>query len=118
MRIARPTTTKAWPAGVIVSSRADGDVPVAHVFHYHFINAQGTFEEVEQNILASWNRARWKSRTSTASAASRYSEITHARQELVVADAYELSIRTLRASRRFTEKSHSIVIRHAISASR
>lgn len=93
------------------------------IFHYHFINAQGSFEEVEQNIL---DELRYQStleldprtvdrlqRVPVASAIT-----VHARQEMVKRlDGYELEHGPLFASVvSFIEKKMiPIVLRHAIS---
>jgi adenylate kinase len=93
------------------------------IFHYHFINAQGSFEEVEQNIL---DELRYQStleldprtvdrlqRVPVASAIT-----VHARQEMVKRlDSYELEHGPLFASVvSFIEKKMiPIVLRHAIS---
>ncbi len=93
------------------------------IFHYHFINAQGSYEEVERNIL---NELEYQStleldprtvdRLRGVPVASEI--IVHARQELVKRlDSYELEHRELFASvTHFIEtKIIPIVLRHAIS---
>ena len=94
------------------------------IFHYHFINAQGSFEAVEQNIL---KELRYQStleldprtvdRLRDIPVAS--SIIVHARQELVKRiDGYALEHPELlgRKSSTFIEKKMMpIILRHAIS---
>ena len=93
------------------------------IFHYHFINAEGSYEEVERNIL---NELEYQStleldprtvdRLRGVPVASEI--IVHARQELVKRlDSYELEHRELFASvTHFIEtKIIPIVLRHAIS---
>src|SRR5262245_57819538 len=93
------------------------------IFHYHFVNAEGPFEEVEQNIL---NELEYQStleldprtvdRLRGVPVASAI--IVHARQELVQRlDSYELAHQALFASViAFIEKKMMpIVLRHAIS---
>jgi adenylate kinase len=93
------------------------------IFHYHFINAQGPIEEVEQNILEELEYQstleldpRTVDRLRGIPVASEI--IVGARQELVRRlDAYELEHRELFAKvTSFIEKKIiPIVIRHAIS---
>jgi adenylate kinase len=93
------------------------------IFHYHFINAQGTFEEVEQNILKELEYQstleldpRTVDRLRAIPVASEI--IVHARQELVKRlDTYELEHSELFAKVTvFIEKKIiPIVLRHAIS---
>ena len=93
------------------------------IFHYHFINAQGPIEEVEQNILHELEYQstleldpRTVDRLRGVPVASEI--IVHARQELVKRlDAYELEHRELFAKvTSFIEKKIiPIVLRHAIS---
>jgi adenylate kinase len=93
------------------------------IFHYHFINAQGPIEEVEQNILHELEYQstleldpRTVDRLRGVPVASEIS--VHARQELVKRlDSYELEMPSLFASVvSFIEKKMiPIVVRHAIS---
>jgi len=93
------------------------------LFHYHFVNAQGPFEEVEQNILRELEYQstleldpRTVDRLRGIPVASEI--IVHARQELVRRlDSYELEHTDLfSAVSLFVErKIMPIVIRHAIS---
>jgi adenylate kinase len=93
------------------------------IFHYHFINAQGPIEEVEQNILRELEYQstleldpRTVDRLRGVPVASAI--IVHARQELVQRlDSYELAHQSLFASViAFIEKKMMpIVLRHAIS---
>jgi adenylate kinase len=93
------------------------------IFHYHFINAQGAIEEVEQNILRELEYQstleldpRTVDRLRGVPVASEI--IVHARQELVKRlDTYELEHSELFAQVvGFIEKKViPIVIRHAIS---
>jgi adenylate kinase len=93
------------------------------IFHYHFINAQGAIEEVEQNILRELEYQstleldpRTVDRLRGVPVASQI--IVHARQEMVKRlDSYELEHRKLFAKVvNFIEKKIvPIVIRHAIS---
>jgi adenylate kinase len=93
------------------------------IFHYHFINAQGPIEEVEQNILEELEYQstleldpRTVDRLRGVPVASEI--IVHARQEMVKRlDSYELEHPTLFASVvAFIEKKMmQIVLRHAIS---
>ena len=93
------------------------------IFHYHFINAQGAIEEVEQNILRELEYQstleldpRTVDRLRGVPVASEI--IVGARQELVKRlDAYELEHRELFAKvTSFIEKKIiPIVLRHAIS---
>lgn len=93
------------------------------IFHYHFISAQGLFEEVEQNILRELEYQstleldpRTVDRLRGVPVASQI--IVHARQELVKRlDAYELEHGELFAKvTGFIEKKVvPIVLRHAIS---
>ncbi|HXA81111.1 MAG TPA: nucleoside monophosphate kinase [Opitutaceae bacterium] len=93
------------------------------IFHYHFINAQGTIEEVEQNIL---QESQYQStleldpqthdRLRVVPVASEI--VIHARQELVRRlDAYELERTELFQSvvTFIDKKLMPIVLRHAIS---
>ena len=92
-------------------------------FHYHFVNAQGSFEKVEQNILQELQYQstleldpRTVERLRGVPVASEI--IVHARQELVKRlDSYELEYRDLFAKVIvFIErKVMPIVLRHAIS---
>src|SRR5262245_37250370 len=93
------------------------------IFHYHFINAQGAIEEVEQNILRELEYQstleldpRTVDRLRGVPVASEM--IVHARQEMVKRlDSYELEHGQLFASVvSFIEKKMMpIVLRHAIS---
>jgi adenylate kinase len=93
------------------------------IFHYHFINAQGPIEEVEQNILQELEYQstleldpRTVDRLRAVPVASAI--IVHARQEMVKRlDTYELEHEVLFASVvSFIEKKMMpIVLRHAIS---
>jgi adenylate kinase len=93
------------------------------IFHYHFINAQGPIEEVEQNILRELEYQstleldpRTVDRLRGVPVASEI--IVHARQELVKRlDSYELEHKELFAKLiTFVEKKIiPIVLRHAIS---
>jgi len=93
------------------------------IFHYHFVNAQGPFEKVEQNILQELQYQstleldpRTVERLRGVPVASEI--IVHARQELVKRlDSYELGSRDLFAKVIvFIErKMMPIVLRHAIS---
>lgn len=93
------------------------------IFHYHFVNAQGPFETVEQNILRELQYQstleldpRTVERLRDMPVASEI--IVHARQELVKRlDSYELECRDLFAKVIvFIErKVMPIVLRHAIS---
>ena len=93
------------------------------IFHYHFVNAQGPIETVEQNILRELQYQstleldpRTVERLSGVPVASAI--IVHARQELVKRlDSYELEYPALFAKViRFIErKMIPIVLRHAIS---
>jgi adenylate kinase len=93
------------------------------IFHYHFINAQGTIDEVEQNILKELEYQstleldpRTVDRLRAVPVASEI--IVHARQELVRRlDSYELEHGALFAQVTcFIEKKIvPIVLRHAIS---
>ncbi len=93
------------------------------IFHYHFVNAQGTFPEVEANILRELEYQstleldpRTVDRLRGIPVASEI--VVHARQELVRRlDAYELENEALFASvALFIEKKiMPIVLRHAIS---
>ena len=92
-------------------------------FHYHFINAQGTLEEVEQNILKELNYQstleldpRTVDRLRDVPVANEI--IVHARQELVKRlDSYELGQPELfgQVVRFIAKKILPIVQRHAIS---
>jgi adenylate kinase len=93
------------------------------IFHYHFINAQGSFEAVEQNILKELEYQstleldpRTVDKLSTIPVAS--SIIVHARQELVKRlDSYALEHRELfsRVIGVVEQKMIPIILRHAIS---
>jgi adenylate kinase len=93
------------------------------IFHYHFVNAQGTFPEVEQNILKELEYQstleldpRTVDRLRGIPVASEI--VVHARQELVRRlDAYELEHEELFSCvALFIErKIMPIVLRHAIS---
>ena len=93
------------------------------IFHYHFVNAQGPFEKVEQNILQELQYQstleldpRTVERLRGVPVASEI--IVHARQELVKRlDSYELEYRDLFAKVIvFIErKMMPICLRHAIS---
>ena len=93
------------------------------IFHYHFVNAQGPIEKVEQNILQELQYQstleldpRTVERLRGVPVASEI--IVHARQELVKRlDSYELEYRELFAKViAFIErKMMPIVLRHAIS---
>jgi adenylate kinase len=95
------------------------------IFHYHFINAQGPIEEVEQNILRELDYQstleldpRTVDRLRGVPVASAI--IVHARQEMVQRlDTYELEHGPLFASVvAFIEKKMMpIILRHAISGS-
>jgi len=101
-----------------------GSAPVAEeIFHYHFINAQGPIDEVEQNILRELEYQstleldpRTVDRLRGVPVASQI--IVHARQELVKRlDSYELEHRELfeKVTTFIEKKVIPIVIRHAIS---
>src|SRR5215813_7099462 len=93
------------------------------IFHYHFINAQGPIEEVEQNILVELKYQstleldpRTVDRLRGVPVASAIT--IHARQEMVKRlDSYELEHRALFASvvSLIEKKMMPIVHRHAIS---
>lgn len=93
------------------------------IFHYHFINAQGTFEEVEQNIRHELDYQstleldpRTVDRLRSIPVASEI--IVHARQEMVKRlDGYELeNAKLFGAVTTFVaQKVMPIVLRHAIS---
>jgi adenylate kinase len=93
------------------------------IFHYHFINAQGPIEEVEQNILRELEYQstleldpRTVDRLRGVPVASEI--IVHARQELVKRlDAYELeqSEKFARVVGFIEKKMIPIILRHAIS---
>jgi adenylate kinase len=93
------------------------------IFHYHFVNAQGTYPEVEENILKELEYQstleldpRTVDRLRGIPVASEI--VVHARQELVRRlDAYELESEELFSSvALFIErKIVPIVLRHAIS---
>src|SRR5262249_7721711 len=92
-------------------------------FHYHFINAQGPIEEVEQNIVRELEYQstleldpRTVDRLRGVPVASDI--IVHARQELVKRlDAYELEQSALfaRVTEFIEKKMMPIIHRHAIS---
>jgi adenylate kinase len=93
------------------------------IFHYHFINAQGPIEEVEQNILEELKYQstleldpRTVDRLRGVPVASAIT--IHARQEMVKRlDSYELEHQALFASvvSLIEKKMMPIVLRHAIS---
>ncbi len=93
------------------------------IFHYHFINAQGSFAEVEKNILKELEYqstleldSRTVDRLRGIPVASEI--IIHARQELVKRlDSYELEHAALfgKVATFIEEKVIPIVLRHAIS---
>jgi adenylate kinase len=93
------------------------------IYHYHFINAQGPVEEVEQNILRELEYqstleldSRTVDRLRGVPVASQI--VIHARQELVKRlDSYELEHAPLfgRVVAFIEEKILPIVLRHAIS---
>jgi adenylate kinase len=93
------------------------------IFHYHFINAQGSFEEVERNIIKELEYQstleldpRTVDRLRGIQVASEI--VVHARQDLVKRlDSYELENGTVfKSVAGFIErKIMPIVIRHAIS---
>jgi len=93
------------------------------VYHYHFINAQGTVNEVEQNILKELQYQssleldpRTHDRLRSLPLASQI--IVHARQELVKRlDSYALDHEALfeRVVQVIEKKIMPIVLRHAIS---
>jgi adenylate kinase len=93
------------------------------IFHYHFINAQGSIDEVEQNILRELEYQstleldpRTVDRLRGIPVASEI--IVHARQELVKRlDSYELEHGELfgRVTQFIEKKIIPIVLRHAIS---
>ena len=95
------------------------------IFHYHFINAQGSFAEVEKNILKELEYqstleldSRTVDRLRGVPVASQI--IIHARQELVKRlDSYELEHAQLfgKVVVFIEEKVVPIVLRHAISGS-
>ena len=95
------------------------------IFHYHFINAQGSFAEVEKNILKELEYqstleldSRTVDRLRGVPVASQI--IIHARQELVKRlDGYELEHAPLfgKLVAFIEEKVVPIVLRHAISGS-
>ena len=95
------------------------------IFHYHFINAQGSFAEVEKNILKELEYQstleldlRTVDRLRGVPVASQI--IIHARQELVKRlDSYELEHAQLfgKVVAFIEEKVVPIVLRHAISGS-
>src|SRR5882672_4428059 len=93
------------------------------IFHYHFINAQGPIDEVEQNILKELEYQstleldpRTVDRLRTIPVASEI--IVHARQELVRRlDSYEVEYNGMfsRVTEFIDKKIMPIVLRHAIS---
>ena len=93
------------------------------IFHYHFVNAQGTFEEVERNILKELAYQstleldpRTVDRLRGVPVASQI--IVHARQEMVKRlDSYELEHSPLfgKVTSFIEKKVIPIVLRHAIS---
>jgi len=93
------------------------------IFHYHFINAQGPIEEVEQNILEELKYQstleldpRTVDRLRGVPVASAIT--IHARQEMVKRlDSYELEHQALFASvvTLIEKKMMPIILRHAIS---
>ena len=92
------------------------------IYHYHFINAQGTFESVEQNLRRELDYQSSLELDPQTHEAVRHlplaSElVTHARQELVKRmDSYQLENRTLfhNVIRLIEERFMPIVARHAI----
>ncbi|MFI5357650.1 MAG: nucleoside monophosphate kinase [Opitutales bacterium] len=93
------------------------------IFHYHFINAQGTFEEVERNILTELEYQSTLELDPQTVDRLRgipvaHEIIVHARQELVKRlDSYELEHTALfsRVVNFIETKMMPIVLRHAIS---
>jgi adenylate kinase len=93
------------------------------IYHYHFINAQGSFEEVEQNILRELKYQssleldpRTYDRLRSLPLASDI--VVHARQEMVKRlDAYEFEQSDLfgRVVHFVEKKLMPIILRHAIS---
>jgi adenylate kinase len=93
------------------------------IFHYHFIDAQGTFQEVEQNILKELQYQstleldpRTHDRLRSIPVAKEI--IVHARQELVKRlDSYELEHTELfaKVTALIEGKMMPIVLKHAIS---
>jgi adenylate kinase len=93
------------------------------IFHYHFVNAQGTFAEVEQNIIRELEYQstleldpRTVDRLRAIPVASEI--VVHARQELVKRlDSYEFEHTDLfsKVAGFVERKIIPIVIRHAIS---
>jgi adenylate kinase len=93
------------------------------IFHYHFVNAQGSFAEVEQNIIRELEYQstleldpRTVDRLRGIPVASEI--VVHARQDLVKRlDSYELEHAGLfsRVARFVEQKIIPIVLRHAIS---
>lgn len=92
------------------------------IYHYHFVDAQGSFQSVEQNILKELDyQSSLELDPDTHDAVKHLplasDLITHARQELVRRmDSYELEHRTLfhRVIRLLEERFIPIVVRHAI----
>lgn len=101
----------------------DALLSLKDVFHYHLINAQGTFAEVEQNILEELEYQssleldpRTYDRLRTLPLASEI--IVHARQELVKRlDGYELNHPEVfqRVVTLIEKKMMPIITRHALS---
>jgi len=92
------------------------------IYHYHFVNAQGSVESVERNIRKELDyQSSLELDPETHDAVRRLplasDLITHARQELVRRmDSYQIEHRTLfhRVIRLIEERFIPIVIRHAI----
>ncbi|MBL8817105.1 MAG: nucleoside monophosphate kinase [Planctomyces sp.] len=92
------------------------------IYHYHFVDAQGPFESVEQNILKELDYQSSLELDPETHDAVRHLPlssdlITHARQELVRRmDSYQIEHRTLfhRVIRLLEERFFPIVVRHAI----
>jgi adenylate kinase len=92
------------------------------IYHYHFVDAQGSFESVEQNILKELDyQSSLELDPETHDAVKHLplasDLITHARQELVRRmDSYQIEHRTLfhKVIRLLEERFIPIVVRHAI----
>jgi adenylate kinase len=92
------------------------------IYHYHFVDAQGSFESVEQNILKELDyQSSLELDPETHDAVKHLplasDLITHARQELVRRmDSYQLEHRALfhKVIRLLEERFFPIVVRHAI----
>lgn len=92
------------------------------IYHYHFVDAQGSFESVEQNILKELDyQSSLELDPETHDAVKHLplasDLITHARQELVRRmDSYQLEHRSLfhKVVRQLEERFFPIVVRHAI----